>query len=83
MQDIQPRVHAIFDTGVPVGEAMVAVQPDSLGDRIVIGHHETGVAGGVQRLQRMRREGADTAKGSAMLAMIGRPHGLTGILDHL
>ena len=82
MSEFEPRVDAVEQAGVAVLEAVVAVEPDLVGDLLVVGHEEAAVADGVEVLERVRGERADVAEGAAMAPVVEGAHRLRRVLDH-
>ncbi len=71
-----PRVHVLRL------RAVVAEQPDLVGERGVIRRHQTAVAEAAQILRREERKTSCRAKSTGQLPVIPRADRLGGVLDH-
>ena len=69
LQRIEPRDRAPFGDVAAVDQAVIAQPLDALGERGVGGGDKTGVAGGVEVLQRVAGEAADRSERAAHAAV--------------
>ncbi len=82
MNRIEPKVPAHFGVMVLVAAAMEAESRETLGQRLVVGHHHTAVAETAQVLRRIEGEATDVADASgAPSALVAGADRLGRVLD--
>src|SRR5262247_2019949 len=81
LQGIEARDGAKLTDRVAIDETVIAQQPNTIGDRLVVGGDEAGIAHRIEDLERVGRETSDGAEGAGTPVAVARAHGLRGTLD--